>query len=250
MGSGAMGGRQLSGRLAHGLGLRSGGGHHEQALEFGAASAIRDLAGVTLSGTAAPAVAAAGAGRRGPWARFTRMPWPLLAVLAAQSALSLRLAWSNTAFEDEALYLWTGHLEITHLLYHVPIPQAQVYLSGSPVIYPIAGSIADSYGGLAAARALSLMFMLATTTLLYLTTSRLFGRRAAQPPRRFSRHSARCRLLAHTRPTTQWPFCCWHSQRGSPSAPAARPVSSCCWPRRWRWLWRTRPSTRARCGTR
>ncbi len=106
------------------------------------------------------------------------MPWPLLAVLAAQSGLSLRLIWSNTAYEDEALYLWTGHLEITHLLYHVPIPPLQEYLSGAPVVYPIIGAIADSYGGLAAARALSLVFMLAATTLLYLTASRLFGWRA------------------------------------------------------------------------
>jgi hypothetical protein len=106
------------------------------------------------------------------------MPWPLLAVLGAQAGLSLRLIWSNTAYQDEGLYLWTGHLEITHLLYHVPIPQEQYILSGAPVLYPIVGAIADSYGGLAAARSLSLIFMLAATTLLYLTTSRLFGWRA------------------------------------------------------------------------
>jgi hypothetical protein len=103
------------------------------------------------------------------------MPWPLLAVLTAQSGLSIRLIWSNTAYQDEALYLWTGHVEITHLLYHGPIPQLQTYMSGAPVMYPIIGAIADSYGGLAAARALSLVFMLAATTLLYLTASRLFG---------------------------------------------------------------------------
>jgi hypothetical protein len=102
----------------------------------------------------------------------------LLAVLVAQAGLSLRLIWSNTAYQDEGLYLWTGHLEITHLLYHVPIPQLQTSMSGAPVIYPIAAAIVDSYGGLAAARALSLVFMLAATTLLYLTASRLFSRRA------------------------------------------------------------------------
>jgi hypothetical protein len=106
------------------------------------------------------------------------MPWPLLGILAAQAAFSLRLIWSNTAFMDEALYLWAGHLEITHLLDHLPIPQLQTYFSGAPVIYPVLGAIADSYGGLAAARALSLVFMLGATTLLYLTTSRLFSRRA------------------------------------------------------------------------
>jgi hypothetical protein len=123
-------------------------------------------------GTVAPGAAR----RRG--ARFTRMPWPLLAILAAQAGLSLRLFWSNTAYQDEALYLWAGHLEITHLLYHVPVPPFQTYLSGSPVVYPIAGAIADSYGGLAAARGLALVFMLGATTLLYFTASRLFGWRA------------------------------------------------------------------------
>jgi hypothetical protein len=106
------------------------------------------------------------------------MPWPLLAVITAQAGLSLRLVWSNTPFQDEALYLWTGHLEITHLLYHMPLRQPEAYLSGAPVIYPIIGAIADSYGGIAAARGLSLVFMLAATTLLYLTASRLFGWRA------------------------------------------------------------------------
>jgi hypothetical protein len=132
-------------------------------------------------GTARPIVTASPAPRarrrRGRLAGLTRMPWPLIAVLGIQAALSLRLIWSNTAFEDEALYLWTGHLEITHLLYHGPIPQQQ-YLSGAPVLYPVLGAIADSYGGLAAARALSLAFMLAATTLLYLTAARLFGKRA------------------------------------------------------------------------
>ena len=51
--------------------------------------------------------------------------------------------------------------------------------SGSPVIYPPLGALADSIGGLAGARILSLVFMLGATVLLYLTVSRLFGRTAA-----------------------------------------------------------------------
>jgi hypothetical protein len=104
---------------------------------------------------------------------------PLLCVLALQAALSLRLAWSNTAFMDEALYLWAGHLEIAHLLYGSAIPAFPSYFSGAPVIYPLAGAIADSYGGLALARLLSLAFMLGATALLYSATGWLFGRRAA-----------------------------------------------------------------------
>ena len=106
-------------------------------------------------------------------------PWPLLTVLAVQAALSLRLVWSNTAFQDEALYLRAGHLEWLHWLHHQPIPRFPGYFSGAPVIYPPIGALADSAGGLAAARLLSLCLMLGVTSLLWATTARLYGRRAA-----------------------------------------------------------------------
>lgn len=113
------------------------------------------------------------------WPRFlTRGAWPLAGILLLQAGLSLRLMWSNTAFNDEALYLWSGHWEIAHLLYGIKIPPFQTYFSGSPVIYPVIGAVADSYGGLAAARLLSLAFMLGATTLCYLTGRRLFGHKA------------------------------------------------------------------------
>jgi Dolichyl-phosphate-mannose-protein mannosyltransferase len=116
--------------------------------------------------------------------RFTNVPrLSLISILAIQAALSVRLVWSNTAFMDEALYLWAGHLEIAHWVNGTPMPTSiqpfATYFSGAPVIYPPLGAIADAYGGLAGARLLSLGFMLGTTTLLYGTTSRLFGRTAA-----------------------------------------------------------------------
>ena len=46
------------------------------------------------------------------------------------------------------------------------------------MIYPPLGALADSIGGLTGARALSLCFMLGATTLLWSTTSRLYGREA------------------------------------------------------------------------
>jgi hypothetical protein len=107
------------------------------------------------------------------------LPWPLAAVLALQAGLSLRLIWSNTAFQDEALYLWAGHLELAHWLRGIPIPAFPRYLSGAPVIYPPVGAIADSYGGLAGVRILSLCLMLIATTLVYLTVRRLLDRTAA-----------------------------------------------------------------------
>ena len=101
--------------------------------------------------------------------------WPLLAVLAVQAALSLRLVWSNTAFQDEGLYLRAGHLEWARWLHGTPIPDFPSYFSGAPVIYPPLGALADSVGGLAAARILSLCFMLGVTSLLWATAVRLYG---------------------------------------------------------------------------
>ena len=121
------------------------------------------------------------ASHRSPWTVRARVPgnWPLLAILAVQTILSLRLIGADTAFQDEALYLWAGHLEWARVLHGTPIPQFPSYFSGAPVIYPPIAALADSVGGLAAARGLSLVFMLAATTLLWDTTDRLFGRRAA-----------------------------------------------------------------------
>ena len=105
--------------------------------------------------------------------------WPLLAVLVVQAALSLRLVRADTAFEDEATYLWAGHLQWAHWLHGTPIPPFPAYFSGAPVLYPPLGALADSIGGLAAARILSLAFMLGATVLVWGTAGRLYGRRAA-----------------------------------------------------------------------
>jgi MFS family permease len=112
-------------------------------------------------------------------ARVRTLPWPLLVIVTVQAALSLRLVWSNTAFQDEALYLWAGRLEWAHWMHGAPTPVFATWFSGTPVIYPPLGALAGAVGGLAAARFLSLIFMLTATTLLWGTTSRLFGKRAA-----------------------------------------------------------------------
>jgi MFS family permease len=102
----------------------------------------------------------------------------LIAILTVQAVLSLRLVWSNTAFLDEAINILAGHAEIAHWLHGTPVPAYSTYFSGAPVIYPPIAAAADSISGLAGARFLSLLFMLGTTSLLWSTTSRLFGRRA------------------------------------------------------------------------
>lgn len=108
-----------------------------------------------------------------------RVPWPLVGVLIVQIALSLRLTWSNTAFEDEALYLWAGHMEWAHWLHGAQVQSFQTWFSGAPVLYPPLAAVADTAGGLAAARLLSLVFMVGVTCFLWGTARRLVGPRAA-----------------------------------------------------------------------
>lgn len=111
---------------------------------------------------------------------LTREPWPLLGILVVQAVLSLRLVRSNTAFGDEALYLWSGHVEWAHWLHGTSVPNFAAYFSGAPVVYPPVGAVADSIGGLAAARILSMIFMLVSTVFLYLTARMLLlDKRAA-----------------------------------------------------------------------
>jgi hypothetical protein len=108
------------------------------------------------------------------------MPWPLLAVLVVQTALSASMVRARTAFGDEALYLSAGHLEWSHWLHGTQIPAYPTWFSGAPVIYPPIGAIADSLGGLTAARLLSLVFMLGVTCFLWCTATRLLhDKRAA-----------------------------------------------------------------------
>ena len=103
---------------------------------------------------------------------------PLLVVLGLQIALAIRL--HNTAFEDEALYLYAGHHEIAWLLHHTPtFDNYATYFSGAPFLYPVLGAAADGLFGLEGARTLSLLFMLGATCCVWGVTRRLYGRPAA-----------------------------------------------------------------------
>jgi hypothetical protein len=109
-----------------------------------------------------------------------RRTWVSRAVLGGllcmQAILSLRL--QNTAFGDEALYLYAGHMETAHLLHGAALQGTYAtYFPGIPVLYPVLAAAANSVGGLAAARAVSLLAMLITTVLLYAMTRRLFNER-------------------------------------------------------------------------
>jgi hypothetical protein len=102
----------------------------------------------------------------------------LLGILMVQALLSSRL--QNSAFQDEALYLYIGNLQLDHFLSGTPVPPGfTAYFSGSPVLYPVLAAAVESLFGLAGARALSLFFMLGATALLYSLTRLLFNERAA-----------------------------------------------------------------------
>lgn len=129
---------------------------------------------------AEPAPRSAATPQTGPrGSRFTLAPLALFCVLTIQAVLSLRLVWSNTAFLDEATYLFVGHVELAHWRTGSSVPAYPTYLSGAPVIYPPLVALAGDLGGLAAARILSMCFMLGATSFLWGMTSRLAGRRAA-----------------------------------------------------------------------
>ncbi len=59
------------------------------------------------------------------------------------------------------------------------MPGFASFFSGAPVLYPPLGALADTIGGLAAARLLSAGLMVAATWLLHRTARQIFGARAA-----------------------------------------------------------------------
>jgi hypothetical protein len=100
----------------------------------------------------------------------------LVLILCLQAALSLHLR--NTAFEDEALYLYAGHMELEHLLHGAALQGSYVaYFSGSPVLYPVLGAVLNMIGGLTLVRMLSLAEMLVVTAMVYSNARYLFNER-------------------------------------------------------------------------
>jgi hypothetical protein len=100
----------------------------------------------------------------------------LLGILIIQAVLSLRLR--NTAFEDEALYLVAGHLNLDHLLHGGPAhPEFVQYFSGSPMLYPPLAAAVDGRFGLAGARLIGFACMIACTGLVYSMSRLLFNER-------------------------------------------------------------------------
>lgn len=101
---------------------------------------------------------------------------PLLAVLAAQAALTVRLIpYVGSDHSDEAIYIYGGTQLIRELLHGGGSPYYETWYSGVPVFYPVIAAVAAKLGGLLLARWMCVSFMLAATALLFLTARRLFG---------------------------------------------------------------------------
>jgi 4-amino-4-deoxy-L-arabinose transferase-like glycosyltransferase len=90
---------------------------------------------------------------------------------------SIWLSVSTSPFEDEGLYLYIGHRVLDHIATGSPITERPgSFFSGSPWLYPPLAALADDLGGLAAARALSLLFVIGAGLAVYGVASELFGR--------------------------------------------------------------------------
>jgi hypothetical protein len=101
---------------------------------------------------------------------------PLLAVLMAQAALTVRLIpYVGSDHSDEAIYIYGGAQLLRELLHGGGSPYYETWYSGAPVVYPVIAAVAAKAGGLLLARWMSVAFMLAATGLLFLTARRLFG---------------------------------------------------------------------------
>ncbi len=100
---------------------------------------------------------------------------PLGLVLAVQAAIALRL--TNSAFQDEALYVYTGGLILRSWAGGDPVyPHPEDFFSGAPMLYPVLAGVLDHVGGLELVRLFSLVCMMVATVAICLFTNALLRR--------------------------------------------------------------------------
>jgi len=105
--------------------------------------------------------------------------WLLPLILVFQALISWLLL-QNTAFQDEALYVYAGGQVWRHWLSGLPLLDPyNYYFSGYLYVYPIIGGALDKVGGLELVRSFSLVCMLIVTTCGYYVTKQLFNQKSA-----------------------------------------------------------------------
>lgn len=99
---------------------------------------------------------------------------PIVVILIIQLIAALRL--SNSVFQDEALYLYTGKwiLESWADPSVVVFTNPETFFSGAPMLYPVLGALLNEVGGLGLARFFSTLCMLGATVAIYWGTNVLF----------------------------------------------------------------------------
>jgi 4-amino-4-deoxy-L-arabinose transferase-like glycosyltransferase len=109
----------------------------------------------------------------------TAARWSLPLILVFQTVVSWALL-QNTAFQDEALYLYAGRQIVQHWFGGpLSLDNYSYYFSGFPYVYPIIGGTLDMLGGLELARAFSTVCMLIVTICGYYVTKQLFNQKSA-----------------------------------------------------------------------
>ena len=110
---------------------------------------------------------------------LTTSKWSLPVILVFQAVVSLFLL-QNTAFQDEALYIYAGRQIVQHWLGAPAIlDNYSIYFSGNPYVFPIIGGMLDMVGGLELVRFFSLICMLIVTSCGYYVTKQLFDEKSA-----------------------------------------------------------------------
>lgn len=110
---------------------------------------------------------------------LTTPRWSLPLILALQAVLAWLLL-QNTAFQDEALYIYAGRQIVQHILGdHGFIENFSTYFSGNPYVYPIIAGILDIFGGLELVRLFSTVCMLIVTSCGYYITRQIFDEKSA-----------------------------------------------------------------------
>ena len=111
--------------------------------------------------------------------QLTKSTISIFAIVMMQGVVSL-VALRNTAFQDEALYLYAGRQIFLSWTGGPPVAEHYGrFFAGFPELFPVIGGVLDMLGGIEAARLFNLFCLMGVTFCLYYITSRLFTSKSA-----------------------------------------------------------------------